>query len=233
MIRELVGHGVGLGLISALIGCGGVEQSLGDAAGGEPGSAARSSGSSHDLPAGGRAGESATGGQAGDGADAAAAGKPGVGPIDATDLPQELALVCDGPYPSLAIALPCRVGLNLQGPGGAGAGVHATECRLTRASDQTAIAFLLPLANLPTLLNQPVDIPFEASAVPVPGADLGGERFGGALSGVATFSQVSLNDRAFVAELRQAHVSWSGDHGTTFSCEVAEGPFWAVAGDFL
>lgn len=221
MIRKLVGWSVGCGLILASIGCSGVERSLGDSAGGAAGTATESSSSPRQRPtAGGSAGEGD--GQAG----ATATAEPGVGPIDATDLPHGLDLVCDGPYPTLAIVLPCRIGMNL-------GGVNATECRLTRAPDKTVISFLLPLATLPALLNQPVELPFVNDSVPSPGAELDGERFVGELSGVATFSQVSLADRAFVAKLAPGHIAWTGDHGTSFACDVADGPFWAVAGDFL
>jgi hypothetical protein len=176
---------------------------------------------------------------AGDNSAGAAAGgtdssPPGVGPIDASGQPEALPMTCEGRAQSLAFKLPCLVGQNLSGqldePG-----YHVVECELAGMPDQTAVSFIVPLKQLPELLNQPVSIPFDGIPGPPPssGVALDAEHFAGALSGVVTFSQVDVDGRAFVARLEQGHVVWSGDQGSKFACSTLDGPFWASAGSFI
>ncbi|WP_437739709.1 hypothetical protein WME73_29310 [Sorangium sp. So ce302] len=160
------------------------------------------------------------------------AGTPGVGPIDEAALPTRLPMSCGGGRTSLSFALPCHVGLSLLS-GEDEPGHHVVECELADFSG-TAVAFSLPLVELPRLLNQPVQLPFDAFAPPSgPGAMIDGERFVGTLEGTATVRQVDLKGRAFVADLQKGHVAWTGEQGSQFECNTIDGPLWAVAGNFL
>lgn len=171
---------------------------------------------------------------AGAAAGGAEASPSGVGPIDANGQPGALPMTCEGRAESLAFKLPCLIGQNLTGqldqPG-----YHVVECELAGMPNQTAVSFIVPLKQLPELLNQPVNIPFDGVPGPPPslGVALDAEHFVGALSGIVTFTQVDVDGRAFVAHLEQGHVAWTGDQGSTFACSTNDGPLWAVAGSFL
>ncbi|WP_437590339.1 hypothetical protein [Sorangium sp. So ce1000] len=160
------------------------------------------------------------------------AGTPGVGPIDEAALPTRLPMSCSGERRSLSLALPCHVGLSLIN-GEDEPGYHVVECELADFLG-TAVAFFLPLVELPQLLNQPVQLPFSTFSLPsAPGARIDDERFAGTLEGTATVRQVDLNGRAFIADLQNGHVAWTGDQGSQFECTTIDGPLWAVAGNFL
>ena len=167
-------------------------------------------------------------------ADGAEAWPAGVGPIDASGQPDALPMTCDGRAESLAFKLPCLVGQNFSGQLGQ-PGYHVVECELEGMPDQTAVSFIVPLKELPELLNQPVDLPFDSIPGPPPslGVALGAEHFTGTLSGIVTFTQLDVDGRAFVAHLEQGRVVWSGDQGGNFACSTLDGVFWAVAGSFL
>ena len=183
----------------------------------------------------GHSGDSPAGDNAAGAAAAGAESSPsGIGPIDASGQPDALPMTCEGRAESLAFKLPCLVGQNLSGqldqPG-----YHVVECELAGMPDQTAVSFIVPLKQLPELLNQPVNIPFDGQPGPPPssGVALDAEHFAGTLSGVVTFTQVDVDGRAFVGRLEQGHVVWSGDQGSKFACTTLDGPFWAVAGWFI
>jgi hypothetical protein len=155
----------------------------------------------------------------------------GLGPIDEASEPTSLHLACGVERPALNLALPCRVGLNLNGKDEPG--YHVVECTLADTPG-TAVSFTLPLVELPQHLNEPMQLPFALPPPPsVPGATLGDEHFVGELKGTITFSQLDLPGRAFVGDLHGAHFAWSGDKGTQFECGMAHGTIWGVAGQFL
>jgi len=171
---------------------------------------------------------------AGAAAGGAEASPSGVGPIDASGQPDALPMTCEGRAEPLAFKLPCLVGQNFSGPLDQ-PGYHVVECELAGMPDQTAVSFIVPLKQLPELLNQPVNIPFDGIPGPPPslGVALDAEHFAGTLSGIVTFTQVDLDGRAFVAHLEQGRVVWSGDQGGNFACSTLDGAFWAVAGGFI
>ena len=174
---------------------------------------------------GAQAGDNAAGGDS--------ASPPGVGPINASEQPSSLPMTCAG-REALAFKLPCLVGMNITGHTDE-PGYHVVECQLAGQPDQTAVSFIISLPQLPALLNEPVSIPF-ANVPPAPpglGVPLDGENFAGTLSGVATFTQVDVDGRAFVARLEQGHVTWNGSRGGNFACNTIDGTFWAVAGWFV
>ncbi len=165
---------------------------------------------------------------------------PGVGPIDASGQPTALVMACDGMTTAVSVKLPCLLGHNLSGTDAPG--YHLLECQISGAPDtisptDVAISMIVPLVNLPMMLGQPVSLPFEGIPPP-PGPGSGqiagypGEGFVGTLTGAAVFSQVDPVGRAFVGQIQQAHVTWSGDRGDSLSCSVVDGPFWAVPGGF-
>jgi hypothetical protein len=172
-----------------------------------------------------------------------AADASGTGPIDASGQPAALAMNCPAAMGLVALALPCHLGEPLSGAsGGASVLVCATYasdapsgCR--SAEGTGAISFLVSLLRLAAQLNQPLALPSdEFSALPQPGScelpGYPGETFTASLSGTVVVSQVDPEGRAFVGQLAQATVAWTGDRGDAFSCDVADGPFWAVAGNF-
>ena len=156
-----------------------------------------------------------------------------VGPIDADGQPERLA-VCAGRSDALALQLPCSVGLNIAGPLDQ-PGQHVVECELLGTVEADAISFVLPLADVPELLNEPVPLPFDGTlSAPVgPGAGGGDQHVVGTLSGLFTFTQVDIADRAFVATLEHGVLDWSGDTQGFYTCTTIDGPLWAIAGDFL
>jgi len=167
---------------------------------------------------------------------------PGVGPFDASDLPASLVMTCDGVAPTVSLTLPCLLGLNLDGTA-TPAGYNVLECQLAQSPDAPlgVLSLIVPLANLPAMLNDPVIVPFANVPAPPPSltgsggliAAYPGEHFSASLSGTAVFSAVDPNGRAFVAQLQQATFVWTGDRGDQFSCTVSNGPFWAAPGGFL
>lgn len=169
------------------------------------------------------------------GSDAGAEPTVGVGPVDARGQPTALVTTCDGAVSGVSMKLPCLLGGDL------GAGTSELECQLSSAPDgsptDVAINMMVPLTQLPALLNQLVGLPFEGLAPPpVEGGGeitaFPGERFSGSLAGTATFSEVDPVGRAFIGRIEQAKVTWTGDRGDALSCSVVDGPFWAVAGGF-
>ena len=150
----------------------------------------------------------------------AVAGTPGVGPIDATGLPMELPIDCPGTTSPPRLALPCKVGTSLNGAEGPGS-YNVLECYDLVGG--TALASVIPFGNLPTMLNQPVQL---ASFPPAPSGGL-------KLSGTAIFSQVDPVGRAFVARLMGGTIPWTGPNNVTVTCTVPDAPFWALRGDFL
>ena len=141
---------------------------------------------------------------------------PGVGPIDATGLPAELPIAC----PSLAsppqLALPCKIGMSLSGGEGPRS-INTLECY--DLAGKVAFSTTIPFGNLPTMLNQPFQIPFALPQVPSTGSSL---------SGTVVFSQVDPVGRAFVARLIGGTMPWMG-----VTCTIPDTPFWAVQGEFI
>jgi hypothetical protein len=179
-------------------------------------------------------------GTAADAADAAE-GSPGVGPFDASDLAAALVMTCDGAAPTVSLTLPCLLGLNLDLTA-TPAGYNVLACQLAQSPDAPlgVLSLIVPLVNLPAMLNEPVILPFAnvPGPPPSPTGDGGliaaypGEHFSATLSGTAVFSAVDPDGRAFVAHLQQATFVWTGDRGDQFSCTVSNGPFWAAPGGF-
>src|ERR1700690_406959 len=173
--------------------------------------------------------------------DAAGDASPiGIGPIDASGQPSEIVMNCPGAVGTVALSLPCQVGQSLTGAGPNE--INVTECDLVSGLQFTTghlppISVMTPLGALPTLLNLPLRIPFDNVVAPPPGGygelpGYPGEHFSGSIAGTAVFSQVDPVGRAFVGRLQQARFDWAGNQGDSFSCAVADGPFWAVPGDF-
>ncbi len=166
----------------------------------------------------------------------------GVGPFDASGLPTALVMTCDGAAPTVSLALPCLLGQNLANPA-TPAGLNVLECQLAESPDAPlgVLSFIIPLASLPAMLNQPVIVPFANVEAPPPStsgdggliAAYPGEHFSASLNGTAVFTAVDPDGRAFVAQLQQATFVWTGDRGDQFSCTVSNGPFWAAPGGFL
>lgn len=145
---------------------------------------------------------------------------PGVGPIDATGLPTELPIDCAGMTSPPQLVLPCKIGGSLTGAEGPGSS-NVLECY--DLAGGTAVASIIPFGNLPTLLNQPVQL----GAFPrAPGAGI-------KLSGTAVFSQVDSVGRAFIARLTGGEITWTGANDQTLTCTIADTPFWAVQGGFI
>ena len=157
----------------------------------------------------------------------------GVGPIDASGQPDAL-VVCPARSEPLTIQLPCSVGQNLAGPVDQ-PGQHVVECKLRGTLGADAVFFMLPLAEVPNLLDQPVRLPLEPALVAPtePDAPSGDLHLVGTLAGLITFTQVDLDGRAFVATLEQGQLEWGGDPDGDFNCPTLDGPLWAVAGNFL
>ncbi|MEO7034034.1 MAG: hypothetical protein ABI548_09130 [Polyangiaceae bacterium] len=165
--------------------------------------------------------------------DAAPGAAAGAGSIDTSAQPVELAMTCPAAAGSVSLSLPCAIG---------GGGLDVTECELSGAQDNATrlppISFIVPLGALAKQLNMPLQIPFNNVPAPPLGgygslAAYPGEHFSGSLEGTAIFSQVDVASRAFVGRLQQAHFHWVGDQGHSFSCDVVDGPFWALAGNFI
>jgi hypothetical protein len=195
MIKGTTKRASRIAFVLLALGCGGRAESQlsasaggGEAAGGSPSTAV----------AGSSAGGSA----------------PGVGPIDATGLPTELPIDCPGMTSPPRLALPCKVGQALNGREGPGS-YNALECY--DPAGTTALSIIIPFGNLPTMLNQPVQL---ASFPPAPA--------GSNLSGTVVFSQVDPVGRAFVARLTGGTILWFG-----VTCTIPDTPFWAVQGGFL
>lgn len=162
---------------------------------------------------------------------------PGVGPFDASGLPTELAMICEGKT-QIAIKLPCSVGLSLIPSARGtrdGAGVNATECELSSSpavfppmGRPPILALLIPLGAVEQRLNQPFAIPGEIPPAPSLALSLDGESFTMAtIAGTATFSQVDPA-RAFVGELQDAKIEWTGAQGSVVACSATNQPFWGV-----
>jgi hypothetical protein len=136
-------------LISAAVlgGCGGAVS----AQGGVPGSSGQVGVDASDVPSDG------------------ASEVVGIGPIDASGLPVELPMKCEGKAAQITLKLPCALGQNLAGPGTMKPGLHVLECELAGASGHPATSLMIPLELLPELLNQPVHLPFENIPSPPPG----------------------------------------------------------------
>jgi hypothetical protein len=164
------------------------------------------------------------------------AGVPDAGSVPTTDGPAELVMACPSALASVRLKLPCQVGQSISG------GVSEMECDL--AATQSGVPHLppvslsVPMAQLGSMLNTPIQIPFENLPNPAPGGygtipEYPGERFEGTFSGTAVFSRADAVTRSFMARLPQAQFVWTGDQGDSFTCTVTDEPFWAVAGDFL
>ncbi len=170
----------------------------------------------------GSGGSNAAGGVAG--SSSSAAGAPGVGPIDTAGLPTELPLVCPDEVAVPKLKLPCKIGGSLLGGVEGPESVNVLECY--DSSGTTAFSTVIPFGKLPTLLNQPLQMPFAALPAPPPEGTL-------KLSGTVTFSKVDPVGRAFVALLVGGSVSYVGSNGETVTCKIPDTPFWAVQGQFI
>jgi hypothetical protein len=148
-------------------------------------------------------------------------GYVGVGPIDPTGLPTQLPIECPGMTSPPQLALPCKVGGPLNGgPDGPGS-YNVLECydladetAAPSGQDPAVLAVIIPFGQLPTMLNQPIQL---SSFLPAPPTGHGG------LTGTVVFTQVDPVGRAFVARLIG---------GAIDSCPIPDTPFWAVKGDF-
>ena len=156
-------------------------------------------------------------------AGSSAGGTPGVGPIDATGLPTQLPTDCPDMTPPPQLALPCKVGMSLTSGNGPGS-ISVLECY--DLAGETAppsspappvLSTTIPFGALPTMLNQPVQIPFASLPQVLPSGPVYG------LTGTVIFTQVDPVGRAFVARLTG---------GKLAGCTIPDTPFWAVKGDF-
>jgi hypothetical protein len=135
---------------------------------------------------------------------AGSSGTPGIGPIDTSGLPTELPTDCPGITPPPQLALPCKVGISLTSGDGPGS-INVLECYdLTgetappSSPDRPLLSTTIPFGSLPTMLNQPFQIPFALPQAPPSGEVL-------ELTGTVIFSQVDPVGRAFIARLTGAN----------------------------
>jgi hypothetical protein len=157
----------------------------------------------------------------------------GASAIDTSGQPNEL-VACPERSDPFAIQLPCLVGRNIDGPVDQ-PGHHVVDCKMVGPLGTDAIFFMLPLAEVPGLLNEPVQLPLEPTVFPPAGRDVasGDQPLVATLTGLITFTQVDIDGRAFVARLEQGQIQWGGDPEADFNCSTMDGPLWAIAGDSL
>jgi hypothetical protein len=150
---------------------------------------------------------------------------PGVdASIDAAPPESELLMTCPKHGAPLAIRLPCLLGMNLAGDPAA-PGLHVLECDLRDAPVRTVMGIMVPLADLPGMLNREVLIPFSNGGAP-PGYAL-------TLVGTAVFTDVDPKARTFSGRLLKAVVRSGTDGADLDACTIVDQPFWAAPGGFL
>jgi hypothetical protein len=166
------------------------------------------------------------------GGGAATTGDNLVGPVDVAAAPATLAMTC-GSGVSVALQMPCLIGLDLAGRDVNGTGVHTTECRLAAPDQPLAWPFLLPLADVRANPSAPLEAPADLPTVTGSGEaiDLAGDsvRLSG-VTGALTFSRVDPTARAFIGTFSGTLV-WIDQAGAQTSCQV-DGPLWGAPGDF-
>jgi hypothetical protein len=171
--------------------------------------------------------------QADEGADAGAT-VASVGPVDLTQAPPALPMTCDQGVGTIAFDNPCLVGLNLTGDRSK-PGLHVVECHFAAPSHPVAWTFMLPLAQLAKLPNQPLTFPsHDVPPPPGPGqlVDVGGLAASvSSVAGTVTFSRIDPTGRAFIARFMGTFI-WKEASGSTFTCAV-DAPFWGAPGGFL
>jgi hypothetical protein len=122
-----------------------------------------------------------------------------------------VAFTCGGQ--ALTLALPCQVGLPLVGT------VSAVECSAHAGSKSGVLTLLVDLGAVP---NQKADFPLPGP----PEGDLGRFRV---VKGSLVFSQVDAAKRTFVGRLQDVSLQFE----SVGACELKDGPFSGVAGNFL
>ena len=157
------------------------------------------------------------------------------GSLPTTDGPPVLVMTCPSALASVSLKLPCQVGQSI------GGSLNVVECDLAGMQDSMArlppISLSLSMAQLERTLGTPFQIPFD-NLPPAPSggygtiAEYAGERFSGTFTGTVVFSRADVESRSFTARLTHAQFVWTGSEDS-FTCTVSDGPFWAVAGDFL
>jgi hypothetical protein len=158
-----------------------------------------------------------------------------LGPIDASGLPSEVVMTCEGKT-QITLKLPCSVGLDSQG--GDGIGENVTECELSSqpavlpAGRPPVLSLIMPLKAIADRLNEPFAIPGDIPPAPSL-LTFDGESFTmTTMEGTATFSQIDPA-RAFVGQLRVVKVQWDGAAGGVVVCNANNQPFWGLRGNFL
>ncbi len=155
------------------------------------------------------------------------------GPVDLAEAPATLTMTC-GAGSSVALEMPCLIGLDLSGQDPNGTGVHATECREASADRPLVWSFLFPLASARANPSTPLQAPADLPTVAGPGQpiDLAGDSVTmSSVTGALTFSRVDPSVRAFAGTFKGTIV-WADQSGAQTSCQV-DGPFWGGPGDFL
>lgn len=147
-----------------------------------------------------------------------------IGPVDPTQAPAQLSMICDGGIGTIAIDSPCLVGFGLSS-NASQSGPHEIECTLATSSHPIAWSFLL---SIPTAQNPVTSFPETPSGL---GVDVGGQNAHvSSTTGTLTFIRVDPSNRAFIAQFDGA-VTWTEPSGTTFSCSI-DGPLWGAPGNF-
>jgi hypothetical protein len=177
--------------------------------------------------------------------DANDSGAPAVliGAVDLSQAPVQLEMTCDHGVGALALAVPCEVGNNLQGPNPDQLGLNEVECHMTTSGQPRVWSFLLVFSQIlqdpsrpvvfpnvaPTSQNPSVD--FLPSPTPSMPTDVDGEPFSPSdTKGTISFLRIDSPGRAFIALLKGTIV-WTSSTGSTFSCNL-DGPFWGRPGTF-
>ena len=158
-----------------------------------------------------------------------------IGPVDLTQAPLTLSMTCAGAA-SLALEMPCRIGLALNSQSLDAVGIHAMECRLAQSERPLVWTSLFPLGQVRAAPSTPLQAP--SSLSPVTGGEqaivLKGQPEPATMSGVTgnlRFSKVDPTARAFIGTFTGS-VVWTTASGTQTSCQI-DGPFWGAPGDFL
>jgi hypothetical protein len=169
------------------------------------------------------------------GNDPAPAGGASIGPVDLTKSPATLGLSCAGVTTTVALEMPCLIGMNLAGSAATGPGNHAVECHAAQAGDPVVWSFVLPLGTIARDPNVVLAVPGQTPSVPATGGAImvGGEplRVSG-VTGSLSFTRVDPDARAFEGAFAGTVKLKGSTSGTEVTCAV-DGPFWGAPGGFI
>jgi hypothetical protein len=115
---------------------------------------------------------------------------------------------------SLTLELPCKVGLPLGGK------ISAVECSARSGNRSGVITLVLDLA---TPANQVIELP--GAALP-PRGDIGAFRL---VRGSVVFSRIDPAKRTFFGSLQDVSLEFAN----LGACQLPQGPFSGIAGNFL